>query len=460
MTMPRWLGAVCILAVSAMVPVAASAASAKLPSVVLITFDTTRADHLSCYRYFRDTSPNIDTLARDGVLFENAVTPIAVTLPAHVSLLTGTTPLRHHVRGNFGSFHPSPTAPDRLRSATEIFGELGYQTAAFVSSAAVKSATGISIGFDTFDQPQVGSRIGEETTDHALRWLRGRAAGATGKSAGGMGKQPVFLWVHYWDPHSPYSPPGAFATRYTTSPQLVAFLKEHTAHHPEDAFIQKLNNLYDGEIRYADTQLGRLLDALKQIGLYDDSVIVVAGDHGEGLGQHYEMYHEEIFNEQLFVPLIIKFPKRLGLKGQRRKALTSLIDVLPTVVAAVHLPVPEEEQNQFEGVNALETNGRTEVLCDRVPPRNRPQLPFPKHALMSLDWKYFYRPHGRDELYDMRSDRAETRNLVTRRPRVAAAMRGRIITRLASYGPGATGPLETTKELPPEVQEQLRSLGY
>jgi arylsulfatase A-like enzyme len=412
------------------------------PSIVLVTLDTTRADHLGCYGYFRDTSPVLDSLAGEGVLFENALTPMASTLPAHVSLLTSTSTLRHGVKANFDRlkrrFEPGASPP----SFAEVVRDLGYETAAFVSAATLKDHTGIQAGFRTFDQPEAFHRVAAQTTDEVVRWLRSNGA------------RPFFLWVHYFDPHLPYDPPPPFGERFATGDGLIGFLAERKV----PRRLAGASNLYDGEIAYMDEQIGKLFAALREVGAWNGSAVVVAGDHGEGLGQHGWMSHGRIYNEQLRVPLIVKFPLGRGPISVRSDSLASLEDVVPTLVGVLNLPVPDGVREGFEGVDLVEgTESRPYVFSERTRSRGG-WKPGRKYALTERSWKYFHLPEGRDELFHLESDPFESANVLDAHPEIASRMKRAILDELERE----VTPVgqQRDEEMDPERIEQLRQLGY
>ncbi len=275
--------AICSLAALSLV--SACAREARSPSMVLITVDTLRADHLGCYGYFDDTSPTIDGLAASSLLFERAIATAAVTLPSLLSILSSTYPSRHGVESNLRFFRRR--ASDSLPFAAELLRTAGYRTAAFTSSAPVGAETGISVGFEVFSGPPAwtperggGEVRAANTIDQALAWLE-------------EVDPPYFLWVHLFDPHFPYAPPPRFArpaeeVRAEVDDRLVrlAVPLRHRAR------ARRAIRSYDGEIRYVDDQLRRLLAKLEQRDHYADSLIIFTADHGEGLYQHGWRGHE------------------------------------------------------------------------------------------------------------------------------------------------------------------------
>ena len=278
----------------------AQTAQARPPSVVLVTLDTVRADHIACYGYRRIETPSIDELAREGIRFEQAYAQVPLTLPSHAVILTGTYPMFSGVRDV-----TSTGLPATVPTLAEILRGNGYRTAAFVSSFVLNSKWGLARGFEVYDDqtdrdtglnknPSLLERRGDRTMNRALSWLDSRSDG------------PFFLWVHLYDPHRPYRPPEPYLRRYA-------------------------GHLYDGEIAFDDAQLGRLVAHLRRLKIYDDTLIVLAGDHGESLGEHGEAEHGFfIYNATLRVPLILKTPGST-LASRVVTDPVSLVDLAPTI---------------------------------------------------------------------------------------------------------------------------------
>lgn len=418
---------------------------APRPNVIVVTIDTLRADHLGCYGYHRETSPNIDGLARDGILFERAYAPMSTTLPSHISLMTSLDPLQHGVLGNFLHLKTALSTSDELRTAAQMFAGGGYQTGGFVSCAPLMSHSGIAVGFDVYDQPEGSLRPAQETIDGALEWLKS------------TGDRPVFLWVHLFDPHQPYRPPEEYVDSFTTDEGLLQFLDVRNVKPTE--IVLTSNNSYDGSILYLDAQLERLFDELKSRGLYESSAIVLAGDHGEGLGQHGWMDHGPIYEEDLHVPLIMKLPADKGRSGESISGLAALIDVLPTLVQSLDLPFSPTDQEQFSGMNLLGGGPeRRYVFSQRVVRKRRWEdgLMF---SLTGQRWKYYHLTEGNDRLYDLSDDPAESRNVIGQQPEIAAEMSKALLGTIQSYEQLGAGLAEESA-LPPEMIEALESLGY
>jgi arylsulfatase A-like enzyme/Tfp pilus assembly protein PilF len=395
-------------------------------NVVMITLDTVRADRLGCYGYRAAETSHIDSLARAAARFTRAYTPVPITLPAHASLFTGLFPMATGIH----DFSGNVLRPDAVTLA-KVLRSHGYATAAFVASAVLDSRFGLNQGFDTYSDHFEFSRLDEASldrmerpgnlvVDEALDWLKRSA------------RRPFFLWVHLYDPHHPYTPPEPYANRHRGRP-------------------------YDGEIAFADTQVGRLLAVLRQQGIFEKALIVVAGDHGESLGEHGEETHGFfLYNSTLHVPLIVKVP---GAAARVIENEVSLADVMPTVLQALRLPVPRAVQGRglLSAIQGKPLTGSSNLLAENY----LPLLHFgwsPLKALQSAGMKYIDAP--RPELYDTRTDPGETKNLFASRQAAAHEMRDRLLSMERRYtpAPGATAEVRTSTD--PALEERLRSLGY
>jgi arylsulfatase A-like enzyme/tetratricopeptide (TPR) repeat protein len=402
-------------------------------SVLLITVDTLRADRLSCYGARSVRTPAMDALAAQGTRFENVLAQVPTTPPSHAVILTGTYPMYNGVRG-----FTSGALPKGVGVLAEAFQRHGYDTAAFVSSAVLESSWGFGRGFKEYDDrftvrrveignPAAIERRAEETVDRLLAWLQARLQSGTAAA-------PFFVWLHLYDPHAPYDPPEPFRTQYA-------------------------GHRYDGEIAYADSQLARLFDYLRDNRLYDQTLIVLMSDHGESLGEHGEDEHGFfIYESTLRVPLIFKLPSGMGTPHVDRRLVGS-IDVAPTLLDLLHMQDPLGRQ--FQGTSlAAEILGKgtaseRPVYSETYYPRDS----FGWSELRGITterFKYILAP--RPELYDLRSDPQESHNVHTERASLAAALRDQLTgfeRRYASTRPTPTGP-----PLPAETVEKLKSLGY
>lgn len=292
-------------------------ADKSLPNVLLITVDTLRADHLSCYGYARNTSPYIDGLAREGTRFSRAYTSIPLTGPAHISLFTGRYPQENGVRRN-GVAPPDQRA---LVTLPQILRGHGYQTGAFISSwPLLGRLTHLNRYFGSYDETLTrsyqifnSSRYAEDVTPPALKWLRKHA----------NKKKPFFLWVHYFDPHEPY------IFRADFDPPKV---NDADPEEPLGSDMRERVRSYDSEIYYTDHNIGKLLQVLDEMHIKDSTMVVLVADHGESLGQHdYVGHGRHVYEGIIHIPFIVRYPGHVT-AGQVIDTPVSIIDVTPTVV--------------------------------------------------------------------------------------------------------------------------------
>jgi len=407
---------------------ALAAAAPKQPNVILITLDTVRADRMDFLGSKRGLTPELDGLAAQGVVFERAYSQAPITPVSHATILTGTFPQFHGIR-NFGDRLPSsvPFLPDILHAQ-------GYHTGAFVGSIILDPKNGFASGFERgFDVYNAGfhrqktgerreasmQRRGEVTLGYVLEWL--------GKQQGG----PFFLWFHLWDAHDPYSPPEPFRSRFPNAP-------------------------YNGCIANVDATVGKLLDYLRSQGLYDNTLIAVAADHGESLGDHGELTHSIfLYDATIHVPLLLKLPGN-RLAGQRVHAAASLVDLAPTLLDALGQTPPPAMQ------------GRSLLpLIGNPHPEDRPSLATGDHSERSFGWsalvslrigKELYVQAPSPELYDLASDPGEKTNLYPGNHLTAARLAVQLDNFVKGISAGAPQPLQDN--LDEKSREKLSALGY
>ncbi len=352
--------------------------SAQNPDVFLITIDTLRADHLGCYGYKDVETPTIDSVAADGVRFSSAFTHSPITNTSHTSILTGLLPSVHGVT-DFGV----PLAPEHVTWA-ELLKKQGYQNAAFIGAVILDSnqlAPGLDRGFDFYDNFPAKT----DSKDRFGRVERRAQAVVTDAEAWFAQHQtgPRFMWVHLFDPHDPYEPPAPFSEKYAT-------------------------HLYDGEIAYADSQLGHFIATLKKASVYDKAIIIIVGDHGEGLGEHGEDTHGLfLYDSTLHVPLIVKLPAEAH-KGEVIDQLVRSTDILPTVLSLTNTPAPPE----LNGASLVplinrESDNARELLGETDYPLRWGWAPI--KALREQNAKLIEAP--KPEFYDLQSDPKELKNL-------------------------------------------------
>jgi arylsulfatase A-like enzyme/predicted Zn-dependent protease len=409
------------------------------PNIILITLDTTRADHMGFLGSDRGLTPNLDALAHQSVVFTHAYSQAPFTAPSHATILTGTYPQFHQVED-----FQVPLTKD-LPYAPAILKAHGYHTAAFVGSIVLDPFQGLAIGFergfDTYDSHFHMTRPGEDhyaATDrrgevvvaHALAWLSKHPPG------------PFFMWVHLYDPHFPYEAPDPFGTRYKSAP-------------------------YDGEIAYSDSALGKLLDQLRAQGLFENSVIAMMSDHGESLGDHGEEFHGFfLYDVTIHVPLLMKLPGE-RFAGKRIDSPVGLVDVLPTILRAVGIDAPQEMQG--ESLLAMMEPKPPPAATGETAPASPPERPLyseTEYGVRAYGWsavrslrtgKYLFIEAPRRELYDMAADPKAEHDLSASSKAVADTLQGqldafRLRTRKSGEAPAPVAD--------PEAQEKLAALGY
>ena len=403
-------------------PIAAGALRGA--NVLLVTIDTLRADHVGAYGSTLGATPTIDRFAREGLRFDVARAHVPLTLPSHTTIMTGLYPFSNGVRDN-GSFRfdgAKPTLASELKRA-------GYRTAAFVGAFPVDARFGLNAGFDVYDdnygsRPAGGElsvleRTAEEVVAPALDWILGRNP----HSAAGS----WFAWIHLYDPHDPYAPPEPYMSRYAADP-------------------------YTGEVAYADATLGTFFDRLRAAGALDRTMVAIASDHGESLGEHGERTHGLFaYDATLRVPLVMWAPPALA--PAVISAPARLVDVMPTILdlVGVQAPAPidgrsvrpivgsdgrgEAPESYFEALNANITRNWAPLTGIVMGGLKVIDLPVP-------------------ELYDLRADPGERQNLYARRRDAARPLEQRLDALTAHAPQAAAGPVD------PETAQRLRSLGY
>jgi choline-sulfatase len=397
---------------------------APQPDVFLITIDTLRADHVHCYGDENIQTPALDGLAKDGIRFAEAFTPSPITNTSHTTILTGLLPSTHGVTDFAVPLAPShPTLAELLKRS-------GYHTAAFIGAVILDSKTlapGLDRGFDFYDNfpahAQTKSRWGRverrggEVVQHAETWMIAHPTG------------PRFVWIHLYDPHDPYEPPPPYSQTYK-------------------------DRLYDGEIAYADSALGRFVGYLKKIGRYDNALIVVVGDHGEGLGEHHEDTHGIfLYDSTTHVPLILKLPAE-GHPNQVVKAQVRTTDILPTVVDWLRIPPPErlDGASLRPYVEGAEDKDRTAFGETDYP------LRFgwaPLRSVRAEGFKFIEAP--RPELYDLHADPGELENHY--QPSDLAVQKFRGMLAQVTVKANASSPAAATQDSQ-SSGDALKALGY
>ena len=396
-------------------------------NVILITIDTLRADHLECYGFDKIKTPEINRMAEEGVRFAQVVAPVPLTLPSHTSIMTGTYPLFHLVRDNGGYY-----VEDDYVTLAEVLKERGYATGAFIGAFVLDSKWGLNQGFDyyfdNFDLSKYRKvslstvqRRGDEVEQEAMEWIASN------------GDKKFFAWIHFFDPHSPYTPPPPFDTLYP-------------------------GRLYDGEIAYVDMLIGKLREFLMERDLLEKTLLVITSDHGEGLGEHREILHGNfIYDTTLLVPLIIRFPK-MEIKNLTITEQVRLIDIMSTILDYLGIPTPKEAQ----GVSLVPKMRKSNLKL------NLPAYGESYYTRIHFGWselkcvrtdRYKFIEAPQPELYDIREDPAELQNLYQEKKPIADRLQKELAQIIRSHsliGKQQRAPAE----LDAETERKLRALGY
>lgn len=431
------------------------------PNILLITLDTTRPDHLSCYGHTRRTSPHLDELAEQGVLFTNAVSTTSWTLPSHASLFTGKFPSSHGAtqdeEGNLilANAIESPEIFKYLRARglardektlAGILSEEGYRTGGVAAGPWMKKMFGLDVGFDFYDDRNITEQNGrraEDVTDVALDWLDGRD------------DRPFFLFLNYFDAHLPYEPPLEAAREFMPADQITddGILVPES---PEE--LNELRKvLYDAEILAMDQEIGRLFDGLKERGWFEETWIVVTADHGELIGEHGQLGHGFcLFEEEIRIPLIIKDPGRevagpSGPRGSEDPSPVQLPDLFALLLEGLGIELPEGIQGRSPPSVGHPIYAESYL--------NPPVFVFGDwRAIYDDGYKYIWNSQGNDLLFHLDSDPKELRNLVSEDKERVRALRSKIEGFVGSFPPpGDPGPPRSIDE---KTLRTLQNVGY
>lgn len=423
---------------------------AARPDVLLLVVDTLRADHVGSYGYDRPTTPRIDAVAAEGAAFELAYAPMGATTPAHGALFTSKEPL------GLGLVRNGLALSEEAVTLAEILARNGYRTAAFVSSYPVSRRFGMGQGFEHFDDefPVASSRVldarweqlwveggfdrdGRATVDAALAWLEAEAPAS-----------PLFLWVHLFDPHGPHSRPQRFEDLFAR---------------PGMSRRERIIARYDANVRYSDTEIGRLVDRFAELRDWENTLVVIVSDHGEGLFEHgWQFHNRTTYEEEVRIPFVFRWPGRIG-PSLRTEQPARLVDVLPTLVSALDL---DAGGATFDGIDLMPHMRRSVA-----PDPSRPIfLQRPYHAakrpgstdagygfgVRSGAWKYFEAAdEGRRELYDLREDGGEQADVSAALPDKAQEMSA-LIREWRTLQKGGLADSALT----PRDEAALEALGY
>jgi arylsulfatase A-like enzyme len=420
----------------------------KRPNIILITLDTTRADHLSFYGYHRRTSPNLAELVDESVVYTNAIAPSSWTLPSHASLFTGKFTASHGAQYD-------PDGPLRISDAISgpeawqnyrarglaqnevtlagILKEAGYSTGAVVGGPWMKKIFGLNKGFDFYDDREIGTvngRLAGQISASASQWidkLRG---------------DDFFLFLNYFDPHTPYQAPEGFSR---------AFLPKSTDLSGRKPTLEEYIALYDSEILYMDHYIGLLLSKLKADNLYDETMIIVTADHGELFGEHGHFGHgKHLYQEEIHVPLFIKYPGGEVLPS-RTDVQVQLNDIMAIILERLGIPIPQ-------GIQAGVPPQIGHPLLSEVSslPAFSPYGAW--RAIFGGDFKFTWNSKGNNLLFNLKDDPRENKNLVNDKPGLAKRMMSDLNQYLEKLP--EPGPASEAQDLDEDTKKALRSLGY
>lgn len=425
----------------------------RSPTIVLITLDTTRADHLSCYGYACPTSPCIDRFAAEALIYENAISPATWTLPAHASLFTGKFVSSHGVElscdgpldlvvqsprfGQVGRWRAQGLAENEMTLAA-LLAQAGYSTSAVVAGPWMKSAFGMNRGFERYDDDDIATENGrpaEKVTDRALEIMAAPS------------RRPKFLFLNYFDAHHPCEAP----------PEFQRQIDEHDAgleppRTAYDAARDRMVRQYDAEILHMDFHVGRLFEGLRKLGQFDDALIIVTGDHGELLGEHNCFGHPGlVYQEAIQVPLIVKAP------GPRRSTgrvadWVQLHDVFPLILQSADIEAPPGIQGD------VPPDIRHPILVEsRTPSEFNAETGGDWFAVIEDGWKYAWSTGGTHQLFNLTEDPRELHDVFTHYPEHARTMADTLHDYLAALPlPGEQSPVTIERGM----EARLKSLGY
>jgi len=437
----------------------ASVPSAPPPNLVLVTVDTCRADHLSCYGYPRPTTPTIDEIAAESLFFERCYSAFSQTTPSHLSIMTGVYPIEHGVLAC--SFRASEekqaslafASTDQLKSVAQLLSAHGYHTGGFVSAATVKRITGVATGFEAWSEPKSEVRPGAETLADGLAWLK-------------TVPEPFFLWLHFFDAHAPPRDENHLYLKEFAPDDVVERVIQElhisprvAGHRTGGAKVRAADQFatYDAGLRVVDDLVKGLRGALEEKGAWPHTTFVLTGDHGEGLGQHDFLTHALVWSEQVRVPFLIRIP---GRAPERIAKVVSTIDVLPTAVT-LSAGIPSQELlSQARGRNVLADDFEERPVLSMSPKSQNEQ------ALTTENWRFIRRPDGEDSLFDLRTDPYELHDVKEANAKIAGAFAHQLDVlmkemrqRRRYFAKGIVNP-ELTAAEEAEMREALQKLGY
>jgi len=412
-------------------------------NVLLISIDTLRPDHLGCYGYGRETSPNLDALCREAVVFDQAISHAPSTLPSHASMLTALLPDHHGA-----SFANRRPLPREVVTLAEVLKDEGYRTASFNDGAQIARKWGLDQGFDLYQVNRDDADTFDRVVHLALEWLDHEPGR----------ESPFFLFLHTYEVHHPYTPSRENLERIQADPydgwlgdavevrELNWIDEGRRSVAPAD--LEFIRAAYDAEIRSMDRALGRLLAGLRDRGLLESTLVVLTSDHGEEFGEHGKIgwHSHTLFDELLRVPLVVRFPAERW-SDRRVQRQVRLIDLAPTVIDALAVPAPE----QWQGVSLVRLLRGEEMKPLLAASKIDHERDRRVHSLRTGRWKLY-----RDRLYDLQRDPEELYDFSSGRLELVEALKARLAQLTAGGRVGTGEPLQ----LDPETVERLRALGY
>jgi len=464
----EWIqGAACLTAI-----LAVACSSDERPDILLVTLDTTRADHLGCYGHPGGTSPHLDRLAEVSTVYEHAYATSSWTLASHASILTGLLPAQHGAQSVPGGPNKSlgygvrPLA-EHFTTVAEALRPLGYRTAAVVAGPALRRELGVAQGFEIYRDEldtthrKFHGKLAEEVTDEALEAI----ARFEGMPGGAPETDPWFLFVNYFDPHAPYRPPAPHDAGLPEKQApnhlqpLYDKLRAGLTGGPEDLPAETRDALatqrarYEAEIRYMDLHLGRLLDAID----LDRTLVVITGDHGESFGEHLYLSHgAHLYEDNVRVPLVVRRPgqrrgERVAEPVQNHRVATTILEAAGARAPASRMVPPLERRDAEPIVTAVRRSETNVTLLGDV---------------LDRDLRAFYEPplkliessRGGLELFDLDADPGEREDLSQARPNDAHRLRDALTEMLLARPP--LYEHEARVDLSPETEDSLRALGY
>jgi arylsulfatase A-like enzyme len=421
------------------------------PNVIVILIDALRPDHLGCYGYSRPTSPNIDKIAKDGMVFENAFAQSNCTHLSVGSILTSQFPL--DVKEAKLGYYPQK---EGVTTLMEKLAAGGYKTGLFALNPLIHWDYKYDAGCDSYFAPKTGGDTG--LSDFALNWMRDYR------------RNRFFAYIHFMTVHSPYAPPSHYSAPFLPNDYLpadpdvrdgmqerplVVLEKMKQGYKDREKDIEYLKGLYDGDITWMDALIGSFVGQLKQMDLYDNTVLIIIADHGEAFLEHGELMHgRQLYDEAIRVPLIVKLPSSFERKAERVDSLVRLVDVYPTILDLAELPIPAG----IQGKSLLSSGSDGDRLVYAEGSVDFPDVGMA--TAVTRDWKYIKNTRNRgDELYNLAADPKEHHNLIAARPDKAVELQQQMQDMLR-HRKTLKKPRKNERQLDKKTEEKLRSLGY